>query len=474
VRKLGVLVAILFIAASAFAGVTPNDDTCDIASNAPAATLLLPYFEVDFKSPQATARTTLFTVVNTSALPQIAHIVVWTDWGFPALDFNLFLTGYGVGGVNLYDVFARGFVAPGSGSQPMPTGANPNITSVEHCSNPGSLSAALLTDLQLILTTGRRGVAVSCTAELGGVHPNAVGYVTIDVAPACHNSLQNEPGYFSLILFDNVLIGDYQDVNPNQVTGNYAGGSPLVPIRAIPEGGPSGSIPGTNLPYTFYDRFTAGVMPRTIDRRQPLPATWAARYINGGTGAFNTNFKIWREGLTIGACSGVGILARSNSNISFAEVVRFDEHENAIIVGTPVVSLPPPGAPGTPDAIRISAANTSLFPPFSTSGDVGGWMYFNLNNNNTAGTYSVARAGFFPPGVTRPSQNWVIVSMFAEGRYSADFNAAWLGNGCSPAALLTKTMPPASLLGPKGGVPVCPAGVICTPAAAYAGTNQTP
>ncbi|HKS23740.1 MAG TPA: hypothetical protein VJZ76_13145 [Thermoanaerobaculia bacterium] len=426
---------VLLIAGSAFAGVTANDDTCDIASNAPAATLLLPYFEVDFKSPPATARTTLFTIVNTSALPQIAHVVVWTDWSFPAVGFNLFLTGYGVAGINLYDVFARGFIAPGSGSQPMPTDANPNITSVDHCGNPGSLSAALLTDLQSIFTTGRgTGAAVPCTAQVGGVHSNAVGYVTIDVAPACHNSLPNEPGYFSLILFDNVLIGDYQDVNPNQVIGNFAGGNPLVPIRAIPEGGPSGSIAGTNLPYTFYDRYTAGIMPRTIDRRQPLPATWAARFISGGTGAFNTNFKIWREGFTIGACAGAGIRASSNSNLAIAAVARFDEHENATILSYPGGVCCIPGPPGTPGAFSISAANPTIFPPFSTSGDVGGWMYFNLNNNNTAGTYSVARAGFFPPGVTRPSQNWVIVSMFAEGRYSADFNAAWLGNGCSRAA----------------------------------------
>ena len=44
---------------------TNNDDTCDI-SVAPAATLLLPYFEVDFKSSAATARTTLFTITNVS------------------------------------------------------------------------------------------------------------------------------------------------------------------------------------------------------------------------------------------------------------------------------------------------------------------------------------------------------------------------------------------------------------------------
>ena len=99
-------------------------------------------------------------------------------------------------------------------------------------------------------------------------------------------------------------------------------------------------------------------------------------------------------------------------------------------------------------------------------------MYFNLNNNSVAGTYSVARPGFFPPGVTRPSQNWVIVSMFAEGRFSVDFDAAWLGNGCSSATALSTV--PGAFIGPKGGVPVCPAGVTCTPASAYIGTNQTP
>ena len=37
---------------------TNNDDSCDLGT-APAATLLLPYFEVDIASPVATAQTTL-------------------------------------------------------------------------------------------------------------------------------------------------------------------------------------------------------------------------------------------------------------------------------------------------------------------------------------------------------------------------------------------------------------------------------
>ncbi|HYM60647.1 MAG TPA: hypothetical protein VEZ11_07125, partial [Thermoanaerobaculia bacterium] len=100
-RRLFILamVALLLTAGSAFAAshltaapnatfanglqptTTNNDDDCTIGT-APAATLLLPYFDVDFKSPQTTAQTCLFTIVNVTRLPQIAHCTIWTDWSF--------------------------------------------------------------------------------------------------------------------------------------------------------------------------------------------------------------------------------------------------------------------------------------------------------------------------------------------------------------------------------------------------------
>src|SRR5690348_14612142 len=88
-------------------------DSCDI-SVTPAATLLLPYFEVDTFSPQGSGTTTLFTITNASRYPQIAHVTLWTDWGYPVLDFNIFLTGYDVQGINLYDVIVRGVVVSGT------------------------------------------------------------------------------------------------------------------------------------------------------------------------------------------------------------------------------------------------------------------------------------------------------------------------------------------------------------------------
>ncbi|HYM61169.1 MAG TPA: hypothetical protein VEZ11_09780 [Thermoanaerobaculia bacterium] len=106
----------------------------------------------------------------------------------------------------------------------------------------------------------------------------------------------------------------------------------------------------------------------------------------------------------------------------------------------------------------------------SPSGDVAGWLYLNLSNSG-APIYSAARGGFRPPtSFARQSQNWAIISMFAEGRYSVDFDATSLGNGCSPAPGPSSTQK----IGPSGGVPVCPPLVACTPGTSYTGTNVTP
>src|SRR6266852_3740656 len=61
---------------------TANNSSCDI-SVSPAATLLLPFFEVDVAKPLDAATNTIFTIVNTSRLPQIARVTIWTDYAYP-------------------------------------------------------------------------------------------------------------------------------------------------------------------------------------------------------------------------------------------------------------------------------------------------------------------------------------------------------------------------------------------------------
>jgi hypothetical protein len=180
-----------------------------------------------------------------------------------------------------------------------------------------------------------------------------------------------------------------------------------------------------------------------------------------------------------------------------AEIVRFDEHEN------PNTSLPCNGSPClTPTGVSLpetSARNTAdntSFPNIS-SADVGGWMYLNLDNGGSTG-YSVTRnvggvpttitgpgstSALMPQGVgtgPRPSQNWVIVEMFGNAgggsRLTVDFDAAWLGNGCSAAVGVTGLPPGAPAVGPAGGVAVCPPNDPgCVPGSgSYTGTNTTP
>ena len=510
---------------------TDNADSCDIGVT-PAATLLLPYFEVDTSATLGGGANTLFTITNTSPFPQVAHVTVWTDWSFPVLDFNIFLTGYDVQGISMFDVIARGIVVPVTsgvpgtsittvpgaapagttlGSTPLSNTSNPNFVTTgtssvsSTCAGlPGNLPLDVVAATKNALTvgTGYSAGGITCsgsTAQVGANHGViAKGYVTVDVAAFCSTQLPTDPTYYAggtaSILFDNVLIGDYQQIAPSPGgsagSGFDAEGNAMVHIRAIPEGGAAGISGGlvapTNLPFTFYDRYTP-VGARTADRRQPLPSTWAARYIQGGANGFSTDYKIWREGIT----GNAGCAVQSNSALNVTSMVRFDEHENSTGFGGGTVCSPcaPGGIPPLPETSRVNTTSAN-FPAFTfTSGDVGGWMYMNLSTNSAfvaaSGTVtqvaalSAQRAGFGSVGAAAPpasgsrttSQNWVIVSMFGNagvGRLAVDFDAAWLGNGCTPApaagaviapAQSQRATPPGSLVCDIT-VPVCSAGTV--------------
>ena len=443
IQKTAFTLALFFavtLKAGTFVGGSPtttnNDDSCDIAL-LPAATLLLPYFEVDASAPQSVARTTLFTVVNTSQRPQIARVTLWTDGSYPLVNFNLFLTGYDVQAINLYDILARTVIAPpnGTGStaetgaRSLANDANPNFAAnaLNDCaSNPGPFPAAVGTDIRNALTIGR--FSFCGNAQIGHPHEIAIGYVTIDVVNTCSLTFPNEPAYYSELLYDNVLTGDYQYVDPNAATGNYAAGNPLVHIRAVPEGGPAAApTPVTDLPYTFYDRYTPRATPK-MDRRQPLPSTFSARFIQGGAGAFNTNFQIWREGVTGAGATCADYAKNEGAPMRIADTVRFDEHENPTVLISCNGGVCRPFSPILPAASSTSTS-AGIYPPVLD--DIGGWIYLNLDNAGSA-AYSNTRA----------SQNWVVVNMFAEGRFSTAFDATALANGCTPAVADGATIGP--------------------------------
>ena len=452
---------LLLMATSAFAAspsTVNNDDSCDVTVG-PAATLLLPYFEADFVNR---TRDTLFTITNVTRFPQIAHVTIWTDWSFPVLAFNIYLTGYDVQGISMNQVLS-GVIAQANGTGPTsvqsPLGAlssgftnNPNFAgggaSINCVDQPGALNSTITAALRSVLTTGIYNpfASAACPNPLGGVHTNAVGYITIDVVSNCSLALPTDPLYYTNdLLFDNVLIGDYQQLGPaptgTTVSSFDAGVNPLVHIRAVPEGGGVGSKVVPALPYTFYDRYTPSAS-RTIDRRQPLPSTFAARFVQGEPGGFRTNLNIWREGFGSGSCAEAPLSA----TMDVAEVVRFDEHENP---SASVISRP-----RLPATSSTASSNPSF--PAVVSSDLGGWFYLNLNNGGST-TYSATQNDLAPAGSTttagpRPSQNWVTVTMFGTGaggnRLTGEFDAASLDDGCSPATFPSSATP----IGPAGGV----------------------
>jgi hypothetical protein len=538
---------------------TNNDDTCDI-STAPAATLLLPYFEVETSTTTPNPRSTLFTITNVTGFNQVAKVTLWTDWSYPVLDFNIWLSPYDVQAINLRDVIVAGQIngttgTSGATAANVRNAANPNH--VGSASTPGTAAATTCTGLfgqipgdiaaavRSTLTTGlapatgpgsqfycRTSTTPSTPIAVGYDHgTRAVGYATIDVTNTCTTTLPTSLGYYTganaEILYDNVLIGDYQNINVT-TAANDAGGTPMVHIRAVPEGGPSGSfltaggIPApTNLPYTFYDRYTTGAVDRRIDRRQPLPSQFAARYISPAaaipaTAAFNTDFYVWREGITGNEAvspttpPGCEITAPSvppagftlpasvysnNARLGIANIIRFDERENATALAAPGAGIispaPTPTTNALPETSRVRISGTPAAPllpathaftmPSAPSGDPGGWVYWNLNNGGSTGAavgtvaYSANNSTAIGPWSTagqvagaRGSQNWVVISMQAQGTsgggtFSADFDAAWLANGCTPAAAPTTGTTLATTgtgIAPSGGVMSCVPGAV--------------
>jgi hypothetical protein len=380
----------------------------------PAATLLVPYFEVDLNNPNGI--TTLFSVNNASATAILTHVTVWTDQSVPALDFDLYLTGYDVQTINLRDIFVGGNLprTASAGQDPGDTISNKGPVSQDinfaSCSgvlpyaNP-AISASFKAHLQAWFT----GNASPATGNCAGAHIRdgiARGYVTVDTVSSCNLLFPSSPGYTALLTTQNVLWGDVFYVNPGQ---NFAQGETVVHIEACPVGSTT-----CVLDHSFYGRYNGGL---PTDRREPLPTTLAARFVNGGAFNGGTSYLVWREGNQAAAgysCSAQGPAAWFP--LDSAQIVVFDEEENPVQQNTC-----PSGDPTCSQTItipneaqRVSVAE-DLLAPFDF-----GWVYMNLQHSKLT------------PYADPFAQAWVIAVMDAEGRFSVGFDAIQLDNANTP------------------------------------------
>ncbi|RPJ53279.1 MAG: hypothetical protein EHM23_31260 [Acidobacteria bacterium] len=303
----------------------PGTATIGALDNVPAATLLLPYFQVDITGNQFGK--VMFTVHNVSAEPRIAHVTLWTDVGMPTLSFDIYLAGQDLVDVDMRAVFAG--IVPHTSRTLSNIGADAS-PAIAFPGCDGMLPAVRLTEQQVQnLRQAHQGQASgifggNCGASAFG-DGQARGYVTIDVVNRCSTSFPGDAGYFvsggtGIASNANVLWGEFRIVDQPD---NMAYAELLVPIEA------SNTLTSG---YTFYGRRVNG---DASDNRERLPSLWEARYI--AAGVFQASIQVWRDSMAPAPWP----CGNPRPAISHRRLFIFDEQENASTLSDGTTSMIP-------------------------------------------------------------------------------------------------------------------------------------
>ncbi|HXU45313.1 MAG TPA: hypothetical protein VN783_07295 [Thermoanaerobaculia bacterium] len=410
----------LFAVALLTSGTAARAVICTI-DQVPAATLLLPHFEVDLDDLWGV--NTLFSINNASASAVLAHVVLWSDLSVPTFDFNIYLTGYDIQTVSVRDIFAGTVPRTASAGQDpgdtiSPKGLFSQDINFASCSGqlpPPPVPPAFVTHLRAAHTGQFSSILGGCAGRDLGDHI-ARGYITIDTVNNCTLRFPGDAGYFASggngdATNQNVLWGDYFFVRDRE---NAAEGDTLVHVEASATN-PETSTPGQ---YTFYGRYVSW---SAADNREPLATTFAARFVNGGTFDGGTDYTVWRDSKVDQTAFKCGTLP-SWYPLGTEAIVIFDEQEHPEVQEVPPFSPPPPGdflIPFPAEAQRVAVDSDAL----PTSFDFG-WMDLNLNTG-------VVPAGPNPPEDQFAAQAWVSVLMEASGRFGVGFDAVQLDSACT-------------------------------------------
>lgn len=378
----------------------------------PAATLLLPYFEVDLDEDNGS--TTLMSVGSSAAGSRLARVTLWTDMALPTASFDLYLTGFDIATINLRDVLQFGllpddgvFSEPGDLSHPNPAfpGCAPDSREIP---------AGFLAEMQkahLGVGSGLYGGLCAGSPRLGGGDESlAKGFVTVDVVGECSPIHPGQEGYFGpdgIALDDNVLWGDFFFVDP---AGNFAQGEPLVRLEASAEH----LGPGDR---TFYSFLVGG---DGSDHREPLPSIWSTRYLSGGAFSGGTSLIAWRGPVLEPApFSCPSNFSGFDPVPSFREAYAFDEEESVVGIYPSGGIIDPPPPPIDVEPLPFYANKVRfeewLFPPPWEFG----WLSFDLRSRE-------------PFGVTHPmSQAWLGATFDASGLFSVGMQGTHHDSPCA-------------------------------------------
>jgi hypothetical protein len=371
---------------------------------APGSTLFLPYFEVDLTD--VNGQTTLVSIANSSATSVLTKVTLWTDLGIPSLGFPLYLTGFDVATINLRDLFDGKLPRTASDGQDpsdVTSPQGPYSTDINFASCTGVLPAANLTAQQIAdLRNEHQGKPSS---RLGGLCSGrastlqrARGFLTVDTVNNCTQRTPRDSGYFVAgglgdATDQNVLWGDFIYLDASR---NLAQGEALVRLQSHPTrfaGKP-----------TFYNWLHGNTGQ---DGREPLPSSWATRFVNGGAFDGGTEMILWhapQNRLDPFACT------QPPFGVGSERAMVIDEQENIEFFDC-IIGIPPPGC----GQFAYDVVTTKVFPEFKTSFDFG---WFVLQRGAS-------------PGSQLQTQLWVGSLMSAEGRFGVGMAGTPLDDGCN-------------------------------------------
>jgi hypothetical protein len=329
----------MFALANAASAVTCTND------QHPAATLLVPYFQVSV-GPDGTpfggtalARDTIVTIANASSAPMIAHVNVYDRYSSLQLDFNVALTGFDVQAWRMSDILSGNLPvtvnAAGNDacqSNTLPTTGSPDGGSNVYPNPDGFLRVKPLSPATPLDNTAGitkyatpafsfplgKTLATECD---GTVDVLAIGYIVIDHANYCTLSDPTDPNYYfhNAIGMENNLFGEIIFTSGN---GLPTYGISTVNIEADTTIGTAAAQNPNLFSRSFYARYwqtnpriyPANVCPNcgaggvndllvtspwnvTVqgDQREPLGLRYALRWFDlTSSGILTTNFMVWR------------------------------------------------------------------------------------------------------------------------------------------------------------------------------------
>jgi len=321
--------------AAVFAFASSDDAVTCTVDQRPAATLLVPYFQVSIDGDGHVVTTgpdaldTIVTIMNASAAPMIAHVNLYDRYSVLQLDFNVALTGFDVQPMRISDII-QGFL-PNTLNFDGDDACQRNPNADLYPSGNGfirvrPLAPATGQDNQQATTD------YSDQYNLGDLIPNlqyncgtddldaeAIGYIAIDHANYCNLSDPTDPNYFynDAIGMENNLWGEIiytsgdglptygmSTVNLESDTsfGDAAFFNPQIPVRTFYArywspflDSPPNACPNCNQANAENDLLQAS--PWNVgfgDQREPLGLNWAVRWFDLGL-SITTNFQVWRS-----------------------------------------------------------------------------------------------------------------------------------------------------------------------------------